>query len=335
MKRSKFRLGYTLAFLLLAALIHLFILSWAGALSYLLSLFPQSEAYEPLQVDLWPRVEASSDEEEKTPEEELDEYEPEDEIPEGQVVEAPPSPNRKRPDDPRFLAEQDSRVEQESQSSMRTPGQEAQAASPAVPGQGSDSQTMKGGMRTELEGAGPVPEEIARAIEGRMAAERRAPPSLEDISLEPSLEAMAQAVAGTGLDHLEDVVAGDSTALNTAGWDHASFFNRVKRKVEQFWHPGSEYKKRDPYGNVYGFKDRVTVLLVVLNTDGSLKHLYVMKPSGATFLDDEAYEAIEQAAPFPNVPPGLMDRDDGLVKFTFHFIVEVGSQPVFRMRRYR
>jgi len=79
----------------------------------------------------------------------------------------------------------------------------------------------------------------------------------------------------------------------------------------------------------------VTVLLVVLHPDGSLKHLYVMDPSGASFLDDEAYEAVQQAAPFPNVPPGLRDRKDGLVKFTFHFIVEVGSQPVFRMRRYK
>lgn len=334
MKRPKFRIGYTLVFLLLALLVHLFVLSWAGALRHLLSLFPDSGSYEPLQVDLLPQI-TEAEEEEKTPEEELDEYDPEDEVPEGQVVETPPTPNDKRPKDPRFLSERDSTVEQESQSVVRTPGEAAQSASPAVPGSGADSETMKGGMRAELEGAGPLPREIAEAREGELAALERAPQSLDDISLEPNMEAMAKAIAGTGLDHLEDVVAGDSTALNTAGWDHASFFNRVKRKVEQFWHPGSEYKKRDPYGNIYGFKDRVTVLLVVLNPDGTLRHLYVMNPSGATFLDDEAYQAIEQAAPFPNVPPGLMDRDDGLVKFTFHFIVEVGSQPVFRMRRYR
>jgi TonB family protein len=96
-----------------------------------------------------------------------------------------------------------------------------------------------------------------------------------------------------------------------------------------------EWRIRDPYGNIYGIKDRVTVLLVVLRTDGSLRKLYVMQPSGAPFLDDEAYEAVQQAAPFPNVPPPLVDGRDGLVKFTFSFIVEVGSAPVFRMRRYR
>jgi TonB family protein len=335
MKRPKFRFGYTLVFLLLALLIHLFLLSWAGVLNHLMSLLPGSPPYAPLEVDLWPRAEAV--EEEKTPEEELADYEPEEEVPEGQVVETPPTANRLEPlEKPRFLSEQDSRADQESQSIVRTPGEAAESAAPAIPGQGVDQETMPGGMREpQLEGAGPAPEEIARAERGDLSARMQAPPSPEDVSLSPSLDAMAKAVAGTGLDHLEDVIEGDSTALNTSGWDHASFFNRVKQKVEQFWHPDHEYKKRDPYGNIYGFKDRVTVLLVVLHPDGSLKHLYVMDPSGASFLDDEAYEAVQQAAPFPNVPPGLRDRKDGLVKFTFHFIVEVGSQPVFRMRRYK
>ena len=66
-----------------------------------------------------------------------------------------------------------------------------------------------------------------------------------------------------------------------------------------------------------------------------MKKLYVMRPSGAVFLDREAFEAVEKAGPFPNVPDGLKDRRDGLVKFTFHFIVDVGESPVFRIRRYR
>jgi len=48
--------------------------------------------------------------------------------------------------------------------------------------------------------------------------------------------------------------------------------------------------------NADNFKDRVTVLLVVLRSDGSLKKAYVMNPSGAPFLDDEAREAVENAA---------------------------------------
>jgi TonB family protein len=194
---------------------------------------------------------------------------------------------------------------------------------------------MEGGLKAEQHGVAPMPSDLAAEEQGETASLKRAPPSLEDINLQPSMQAMASALAGTGLDHLDGVLDGDATALNTMGWKYASFFNRVKRAVERYWHPDREYRRRDPYGNIYGFKDRSTSLLVVLRGDGSLKNIYVMDPCGAPFLDDEAKEAVELAAPFPNVPDGLKDKRDGLVKFTFQFLVEVGESPVFRIRRYR
>lgn len=274
---------------------------------------------------------------EKTPAEELEEYEPAAELPDGEVVRLPADADRRRPKEkPRFLSETGSRAEVETRSALRTPGPEgAVARAPQLGGRGSDSSTEPGGMRAGQEG--PPSErgkEFERDASGAFSTSLRAPFSPRDLSLRPSREAMAGAIAGTGLDHLEDVVAGDATAVNSAAWEFASFFNRVKSRVELFWKPGAEYKRRDPYGMVYGLKDRVTVLLVVLHPDGRLKKLYVMDPSGAPFLDDEAYEAVEQAAPFPNVPHGLRDERDGLVKFTFHFVVEVGSAPLVRMRRY-
>jgi TonB family protein len=291
------------------------------------------EGGQLVDVDLWD-TEKPELEEEKTPEEELEEYEPKEEIPEGQVVEAPPSPDRRRPDRPRFLSEQDSRVEKETKARIRQPSTGHASSSLERTGAGVDSQTSKGGMTAEFFGP-PVPADRQKSETGQRAIERRAPPSLLDINLKPSMETLASALAGTGLDHLENVVSGEETALNTASWKYASFFNRIKSRVERYWHPGVEYKRHDPYGNVYGFKDRKTALLVVLRGDGSVKKVYVMDPSGALFLDDEAKEAVEKAAPFPNVPPGLIDPKDGLVKFTFHFLVTVGEQPIFRMRQYR
>jgi len=274
--------------------------------------------------------------EERTPEQELEEYDPAAELPEGEVVRVPATADR-RPSKtkPKFVASFDSRAEKETRSRIRTPGPEEAAPAPRLGGKGADQETTPGGMRSEEEhGVAPLPTEVERDEGGTFSTALRAPWSPEDFSLQPSREAMAGAIAGTGLDHLEDVIDGDATVVNTAGWEYASFFNRVKSKVERFWKPGAEYRRRDPYGNIYGFKDRVTVLLVVLFPDGGLKKLYVMDASGAPFLDDEAYEAVEQAAPFPNVPPGLRDRRDGLVKFTFHFVVEVGEAPIVRMRRY-
>jgi len=323
--------------LVLAILLHLAIV--LPLTHWMITREQEDEGDDRFLVDLWGRDVTqrweTEPEEEKTPEEELEDYQPPDEIPDKPVVDAPKSPDQRRPKDPQFLSEHDSRVDQESVSSVRTPGAAEAAPSPQLQGQGQDAQEKQGGMVAEEHGVAPLPSDLARSDKGKVAAEKRAPPSLNDINLDPSMSAMTAALAGTGLDSFEGVVEGDHTAVNTAGWEHASFFNRIKRRVEQYWHPGMEFRRRDPYGNIYGHKDRTTVLLVVLRGDGSLKKLYVMNPSGAPFLDDEAYQAVSQAAPFPNVPDGLKDSRDGLVKFTFHFIVEVGSAPVFRMRRYR
>ncbi|HUT79408.1 MAG TPA: TonB C-terminal domain-containing protein [Polyangia bacterium] len=319
--------------LLLAVLLHLALL--LPAVHWLMLPDPGDADPSSLQVDLWDAARAA--EEEKTPEEQLAEYDPPEQPPELPVVRAPASKDSRPPKDPRYAAERDSRVEQESVARVRTPGAGDSVSRPESPARtdGDAREAIEGGLRAELMGAAPLPSDLARAEQGQRAAERQAPSSLRDINLRPTTSAMMSALAGTGLDRIDDVIEGDHTALNTMGWEYASFFNRVKQKVEQYWHPDVEWRLRDPYGNVYGIKDRVTVLLVVLRADGSLKKLYVMQPSGAPFLDDEAYGAVQQAAPFPNVPPPLVDERDGLVKFTFSFIVEVGSAPVFRMRRYR
>ncbi len=321
--------------LLFAILLHLTIL--LPLIHWILSAQEDVAERDLVSVDLWSHEQKAKEtpDKEKTPEEELEEYEPEEEIPKGQVVKAPPSKDRQKPKKSRFVSEQDARVEKETQSRIKMPGVSQIASTPSLEGKGADSETKPGGMRAEQYGVAPMPSQLQQSDHGAVTKERRAPPSLMDINLEPSKHAIASALAGTGLDHLDNVIDGDATALNTMGWRYASFFNRVKSKVERYWHPDREYRKRDPYGNIYGFKDRMTLLLVVLRGDGTLKKAYVMSPSGASFLDDEAREAMEQAAPFPNVPDGLKDKRDGLVKFTFHFIVEVGEQPILRMRRYR
>lgn len=316
--------------LLLAILLHFLVL--VPLVQVLQAIQPERPVSGYLEVDLLDAKQAA--EEERKPAKILDAYEPEEEVPKGQVVSVPPSRDTRRPEDARFLAEQDSRVDRESRSRVQAPGTGDRTSQQSSQGTGQDSATVPGGMRADEVGAGPLPSAFERAEGGEAAVRRGAPPSLEDVNLEPSLHAMASAISGSGLDYLDDVIDGDSTALNTLGWRYASFFNRVKREVERYWHPDKEYRRRDPYGSIYGFKDRVTILLVVLEGDGSLKNLYVMEPSGAPFLDEEAVEAVELAAPFTNVPEGLKDRRDGLVKFTFYFLVELGEQPILRMRRY-
>jgi TonB family protein len=317
--------------LLLAILLHLTLVF--PLIHLILTSLPEIDDTEPFIVDLWDGAEGET-EREKTPEEELEEYNPAEEIPEGQVVETPPSKDRRRPENARFIAEQDSRVERETKAALQTPYMGDSTSSPELKGTGVHRETRMGVVQEEMVGP-PKPSESIEAPEGERTAPLHESLSHGKINLVPSTRSMMAAMTGSGLDHLEDVAVGDATALSAMSWQYASFFNRMKRKVEHRWHPDREYRRRDPYGNIYGFKDRATLLLVILYSDGNIKKIYVMEPSGAPFLDDEAVEAIEQAAPFPNVPSGLIDRRDGLVKFTFHFLVEVGEQPILRMRRYR
>ncbi|MCU0661660.1 MAG: TonB C-terminal domain-containing protein [Myxococcota bacterium] len=317
--------------LVIALLVHIIFVPLL--VRFALSFEPQSKESGKMMVDLW-RTQ-SEKEKEKTPQEELENYEPEEEVPDGQVVSAPKPKDATRPKDARFLAEHDSKVEKETRPSLRLPGSESTNALPTPSREGQDSQTVNGGMRTvEAPWQATVPSPFEEAEEGNRSGVVRAPPSLKDINLTPSQRSIATALSGTGLDHLEDVIDGDDMALNTIAWRYASFFNRVKAKIQRYWHPDRAYRVHDPYSNVYGFKDRTTVLLVVLRRDGSLKNLYVLSPSGAPFLDDEAHQAVTEAGPFPNVPAGLISKNDGLVKFTFGFIVQIGQEPIIRVRRY-
>jgi TonB family protein len=158
-------------------------------------------------------------------------------------------------------------------------------------------------------------------------------PGNGQIDVTPRPDVIAQALGGAAPDHLKGVKEGEQTFLNTKEWKGASFFNRVKRAVAQHWNPGEVYRRRDPTGNIYGIKDRYTLVQVTLFADGSLKDRKILKPSGIDFLDEEAMGALEAAQPFPNPPPQIQDRD-GLIRFAFGFYFEISDRPLFKIYRY-
>lgn len=151
-----------------------------------------------------------------------------------------------------------------------------------------------------------------------------------ELRLFPSGAVVDRIVGGPAPDHVEGVEEGDGTFLNTREWKHATFFNRVKRSVARTWDPIGVLRVRDPTGNVYAWKDRVTQLSVVLREDGSIADLWVERSSGVDFLDREAMAAFERAQPFPNPPRALMD-ERGLIQFSFGFYLQ--TQEPFRIFR--
>lgn len=152
------------------------------------------------------------------------------------------------------------------------------------------------------------------------------------LNLLPSAAVIDKITGAAPNDHLKDVDEGDGTYLSTREWKYASFFNRVKQSVGQEWNPTSQMRLRDPTGQIYGGRDRYTILTVTLDGTGRLKDAFVDKSSGLDFLDLEAVKAFERAQPFPNPPPGILAADD-TVHFQFGFFLELSGRPGMRLFR--
>jgi TonB family protein len=213
--------------------------------------------------------------------------------------------------------------------SMRGPGEPAEAprAEPIKPGDktGQEVATADGIAPRKGEGGSP-----SRAITTEPPAGATETPGggggpSKTPNLRPTEELLERAVGGGSVDHLEDAEQGDFTALNSRKWKYATFFNRMKRQVAQNWHPDQVYLRRDPTGNIYGTRDRLTILSVSLKPDGAVAKIYVAKQSGVDFLDEEAMRAFREAQPFPNPPAGLVDARSNLITFSFGFHFGIGG----------
>ncbi len=134
-------------------------------------------------------------------------------------------------------------------------------------------------------------------------------------------------------EKIDDVEEGDASVLNAQRWKYASFFNRMRDGIDSHWDPAARRRERDPDGRISGTKTRITRVMMILNPDGSLHKVKTLKSSNVDYLDEEAIQAIRQAAPFPNPPLGMLDPEDGKLHLPVGFIVEMGKARIFRIKR--
>jgi TonB family protein len=305
---------------------------------------------------------------------------PEEEDPNGQIVELPKPNVEIRPESARVLSEYDTKVEKETKAhgnpGVRTPGgappsepAEADPRRPGAPGAPgaasaapsaapgtlalrpklgvSDPKQPAGnpegqarpeapGGETPREGtnqqASARPSKEAPSGEGGEGGEGGTgaqPVKPSDLALDK--ETYSKTLGAGSIDHLKDIDEGTETLLNSRRNYAAGFFNRMKRSVAAEWHPERTYAMRDPSGQIYGVKNRYTVLKVSLKPDGSVHGMLVEKASGVDFLDEEALSAFEAAQPFPNPPARLVDPDSKLITFRFGFYFEIDRSPGIRV----
>ncbi len=125
-------------------------------------------------------------------------------------------------------------------------------------------------------------------------------------------------------DYIKDVDQGLETLLNAREFKYYSYYNRIRRQLSQHWEPKVRVKLSQMFKqgrHIAAETDRVTKLIVVLDKGGNLVKVQVVKESGVTDLDDAATEAFQSAAPFPNPPTGIIEKD-GTVKIRWDFVLE-------------
>jgi TonB family protein len=105
----------------------------------------------------------------------------------------------------------------------------------------------------------------------------------------------------------------------------ASYFNLLKRKVSDAWHPNEVLQLVDPRGTIYGHANRVTEVRVCLSRDGSIVAVLVTSSSSIPELDAEALRAFRIAAPFAAVPATLVDGL-GHMSFAFTFYFQLDAK---------
>ncbi len=254
-----------------------------------------------------------------------------------QYVSADAPEVEKRPEVARFVDQYDSTTNRETVRKalpgapaaqvQRTPEPAARITSPVSRPVESKTNTEQVNERDRPRDEGDSGSQESRLVlEKGQASPSRLFPKLSDSRLASPVG------EGGSLDYLRDVDEGEKTLLNRKQERYWAFFDRVKIQIAEQYSAGQVYRKRDPYGNIYGVKDRYSVIRVTLNSDGTVRQLHVSRPSGLDFVDDEAVRSVREAAPFHNPPEGLKD-EDGLIHFSFGFYLEVTAEPSFRLFR--
>jgi periplasmic protein TonB len=94
--------------------------------------------------------------------------------------------------------------------------------------------------------------------------------------------------------------------------DLAPYFAEIRRKVKQNWRPTSPGE------------ERYTVLAFAIERSGKISQLKVVETSGDEQVDRDAFEAIQKAAPFSNLPQ-TYPRDRLEITFSFNIYIRQGS----------
>lgn len=298
----------TIVFLIASITLHLSF--WLGMNFWKISpLHPQKEQIEVTFVESEPQdlKKVQSRPQKNTP-------------PKEQVVEQDKQLNDEKPVDTRFLSKFDQVVRKETRAEKT----------------GAFTNTAIAGVQKAGEKEAPKDKKKSKL------REKGDLPSLKDLtpqfSMTPKSKDMADGNAGDPSqsdDYIKDVEKGMQTLLSTREFVYYSYYQRIKESLRQYWEPMVKQKVKIMYRKgrqLASTQDRVTQIMITLTSNGELERVEVIGQSGVNDIDDAAIEAFRQAAPFPNPPKGIVEKD-GRIRIRWDFILEARS-PILKVRKY-
>jgi TonB family protein len=118
---------------------------------------------------------------------------------------------------------------------------------------------------------------------------------------------------------IPDVKPGTKTVLNARKAPFAAFIARVHRQIHKYWGFGAlEDWDALPASSPFNNESLATTLEIVLNQDGTVGKITVVKASGYLAYDAAAIDAVFAAGPFPE-PPSEILSSNGKVYFHWNF----------------
>jgi TonB family protein len=127
-----------------------------------------------------------------------------------------------------------------------------------------------------------------------------------------------------GGQYIQGLKQGETSALNTKEFVFFSYFERVRRQLDQTWQPmvrGQIERIYKTGRHLASQTDFTTRTLITINTKGEIVRVQLLQESGAMDLDSAAIGALNKAGPYPNPPKGLID-ENGNAQIRWDFVLK-------------
>jgi TonB family protein len=185
----------------------------------------------------------------------------------------------------------------------------------AVRGQKSDPSRLTAGQRVKLAITGKQFEYLFGAD---AAAERRLAQTLRSTHKGKFQQKVARVQAALE-NFIPEVRPGNQTALNTRAAPFAAYITRMHRSIHQLWGFGQMEDWDEKAGtSPYNDPNLLTTLELVLNGDGTVDKVTVVKASGYLPYDVAAIDVAYSAGPYPD-PPREIRSANGKIYIHWRF----------------